>query len=134
MPIEWRDGMAIGFKAIDDDHRQLIATINEFEGCPDFSHAEIAAKKLFKYTHEHFQREESLQALMRYPLADAHHEAHEVILNNLKDLIRTHFMAKSGERDERAAIDRLTALMREWIVEHVLKTDIRMKPYLPTKD
>jgi hemerythrin len=126
----WRDAMAIGFDTIDDDHKQLFNTINEFEACPDFTHAEAAAKKLYKYTHEHFKREESLQGMLRYPYADAHKDEHEQILAKLMEVIKTHFLKKGSADEQRAAIEKMTVLMHDWIMQHVLKTDVKMKPYL----
>lgn len=130
MPIVWRDAMAIGFNTIDDDHKQLFTTINEFEACPDFVHAEQAAKKLFKYTQEHFHREENLQRSVRYPFAPEHKDEHDRILAHLKEVIRTHFLGRRSAEEERQAIEKLSGLMRDWIIDHVLKTDIKMKPYL----
>lgn len=130
MAIVWRDAMAIGSEVIDQDHRQLFTTINEFEACPDFVHAEAAAKRLYKYTQEHFRREESLQQMMRYPYAEGHKREHERILASLMEVIKTYFLKKQDPEGERAAIAKLAGLMRDWILDHVLKTDIKMKPFL----
>lgn len=121
--------MSVGQPTIDDDHKVLFAIINEFETSPDFTHAEQAARKLYKYTQEHFRREEHLQQLMRYPYAEAHRRDHEEILGSLTDVIKSHFLKKAGT-DEAAAIARLTELMRLWIVDHVMTTDRQMKPFL----
>lgn len=129
MPIIWRDAMSIGQQTIDDDHKILFAIINEFEASPDFAHAELAAKKLYKYTQEHFRREESMQQMMRYPDAEAHRQAHADILASLTGVIKNHFLNKEGA-DQAAAIARLTGLMRSWIVDHVIATDCKMKPFL----
>lgn len=134
MAILWRDAMSVGNTVIDGDHKVLFAIINEFEAAPDFAHAEQAAKKLYKYTHEHFRREETLQQLMRYPEAAAHAEEHARILAALTDLIRTHFLNKpEGDESSAQAIARLTELMRKWIVDHVMHTDRKMKPFLGEK-
>jgi hemerythrin len=129
MPIVWRDAMSVGQQTIDADHKVLFAIINEFEASPDFVHAEQAAKKLYKYTQEHFRREESLQQLMRYPDAASHQQEHGRILGALTDVIKNHFLSKEGA-DQAAAIARMTELMRSWIVDHVMSTDRKMKPFL----
>lgn len=130
MPILWRDAMSVGQPTIDDDHKVLFAIINEFEASPDFLHAERAARKLYKYTQEHFRREEHMQQLMRYPYAEAHRKEHGEILSSLTGVIRGHFLKKDTTTDEAAAIARLTELMRTWIVDHVMTTDRKMKPFL----
>lgn len=130
MPIIWRDAMSVGQSTIDNDHKILFTIINEFEASPDFAHAEQAAKKLYRYTQEHFRREESLQQLMRYPEADAHRSEHERILAALTEVIKSHFLQKSALSQQAAAIARLTELMRSWIVDHVMTTDRKMTPFL----
>lgn len=129
MTIVWRDAMSVGQSAIDEDHKVLFAIINEFEASPDFANAEQAARKLYKYTQEHFRREEHMQQLMRYPYAAAHRQEHERILGSLTEVVKGHFLKKDGT-DEAAAIARLTELMRTWIVDHVMTTDRQMKPFL----
>lgn len=130
MPIIWRDAMSVGQPAIDDDHKILFAIINEFEASPDFANAEQAAKKLYRYTQEHFRREEALQQLMRYPDADAHRHEHQRILDALTQVIKGHFLQKDAATQPAAAIARLTELMRSWIVDHVMTTDRKMTPFL----
>lgn len=134
MAIIWRDAMSVGNSELDSDHKVLFVIINEFEAAPDFAHAELAAKKLYKYTHEHFRREEALQQMMRYPEAAAHAEDHARILAALTELIKTHFLQKRDDGENCAqAIARLTELMRTWIVDHVMHTDRKMKPFMGEK-
>ncbi|MGE5516265.1 MAG: bacteriohemerythrin [Bacteroidota bacterium] len=129
MAIVWRDAMSVGQPALDGDHQMLFAIINEFEASPDFDRAEQAARKLYKYTQEHFRREESMQQMMRYPEAEAHRQEHAHILDSLTEVVKSHFLQKDGT-DQAAAIARLSELMRRWIVDHVMTTDRKMKPYL----
>lgn len=130
MPIIWRDAMSVGQSTLDDDHKILFAIINEFEASPDFANAEQAARKLYRYTQEHFRREEALQQLMRYPEADAHRREHERILGALTEVIKGHFLQKDATTQPAAAIARLTELMRSWIVDHVMTTDRKMTPFI----
>lgn len=130
MPIVWRDAMSVGQATIDDDHKILFAIINEFEASPDFANAEQAAKKLYRYTQEHFRREEALQQLMRHPEAEAHRHEHQRILDSLTQVIKGHFLQKDAPAQPAAAIARLTELMRSWIVDHVMTTDRKMTPFL----
>lgn len=130
MPIIWRNAMSVGQSTIDDDHKVLFAIINEFEASPDFASAEQAARKLYRYSQEHFRREESLQQLMRYPEADAHRREHKRILDALTEVIKGHFLQKDAAPQQAAAIARLTELMRSWIVDHVMTTDRKMTPFL----
>jgi hemerythrin len=121
--------MSVGHEGIDADHKSLIAIINEFEASPDFAHAEAAARKLYRYTEEHFLREELLQRACGYPTGANHHLEHQGILANLKKIVQRHFLIP-GKSDVAEAISATTWLMHEWIVDHVVKRDPTMAPFL----
>lgn len=133
MPIQWRDTMSVGNTTIDSDHKALIAIMNEFEASPDLAHAEAAAKRLFRYTQEHFQREEQMQLLARFPGAPAHHKEHEALLARLKTLIKERFMVKIDPADAPLVLAEMNQLFKDWIIGHVIQHDIQLKPYLGGK-
>ncbi len=129
MPVEWRDSMSVGCDSIDADHKLLIRIINRFEASPDLIHAERTARALYRYAEGHFQREERLQRACRYPFHAAHHDEHEWLLAQLKSLIKTHFIDRSGT-GEASVLESMRRLLHDWLVGHLLNTDIKMKPYL----
>jgi hemerythrin-like metal-binding protein len=125
--ITWREEMAVGVPAIDDDHKALIGIINEFESCQTRTCAERAAKKLYAYTRSHFRREEAIQASFNYPDRERQAAEHAQIAANLETLIKTAFLGKS--RSDSDVIADITKLMRQWIVDHVIKHDLKMRPF-----
>ena len=125
--IVWRDEMCIGVSAIDDDHKQLFNIINEFEASKTRKAAESTAKKLFAYTQSHFKREEDLQSEYLYPLRHDQKHDHSVIIKELRALIKHAFIdTKQSDAD---VIANLSTLMHQWIVGHVIQSDMKMRPF-----
>lgn len=127
--IAWREEMSIGVKAIDDDHRYLISIINEFDACQNRQNAEKTCKRLFTYAQTHFQREEALQDEFDYPHASAHKQAHAGIVERLRGIIRSSFISGDGTVSDEALIADLSALLRDWVVDHVMRDDLDMRPF-----
>ena len=125
--IIWRDEMKIGIPEIDDDHKMLIAIVNEFDACQTLVCAETVAKKLYAYTQSHFKREEQIQDTFRYPYRHEQRHEHAKILADLKRLIKSGFIDKSKDSDD--VVSSLSIFMREWIIGHVLQEDLKMKPF-----
>lgn len=130
--IHWRNEMSVGVATIDEDHKVLIAIINEFEASQSRQSAEITCKKLFAYTQSHFQREEAIQKAYNYPDMAAQHREHGEILGKLRTLIKTSFIDKSAEMDDATLIATLSNLLHDWVVGHVLHADLDMRPFFKT--
>lgn len=147
MPIQWRAEMAVDQGVIDHDHQVLIAIINDFSSPgadkDELSRMQQILTKLNHYTRIHFAREEKLQTMVRYPYYDAHHHEHQGLIRQLEQ-IRRMLVPFARPVDEgvdgsekndvplstlRAKID---ALLHDWLVDHVLKSDLRMKPFAKT--
>jgi hemerythrin-like metal-binding protein len=130
--IRWRSAMAIDHGVIDDDHRHLIDIINRFgqqvsrgtaglDGAIDVLHA------LEFYAETHFEREERLQRLISYPETDLQRDEHRHLMKTLGDIVaRTRSVT---EAETATVVPELTSLLRSWLLDHVIKLDLRMKPY-----
>ena len=132
MTISWRDGMDIGDPVIDADHHHLVEMINQFEaaigGRIDHKAVARVLLGLVSYTGEHFQREEDLQLQVRYPYYDSHRRSHRDVLKHLNDLLARYVRLQGAERD--AMIREMAGFLREWLVDHIISSDLRMKPYV----
>ena len=139
MAIEWRDALSVGNNLIDAEHRQLLALINKTEDL--FSSDQPVADlrevidQLWKYSQDHFTREESIMIDLRYPKYDQHKKAH----NEFKEKLRlcTQPLLEMGNQvpDKTSKLPKavrggLTELLRQWLVDHVLKWDMELKPLL----
>jgi hemerythrin-like metal-binding protein len=130
--IQWRHTMSVDGGLIDEDHRHLIDIINRFGRYMSRHGASLgdAVDVLYAlkfYAGTHFEREEHLQRLVDYPDAERHHHEHQGLLATLHDII-----ARAAATDEAYAADvadELSALLRRWLLVHIIKLDLGMRPY-----
>jgi len=132
MAIAWRKEMAVDGGAIDDDHRTLIDIVNEF-GATDFTVTGLELlhtilDELDEYTKIHFAREEQLQAAVLYPYRDAHHHEHQELIHRLASIRNMLGAASIGNSAARQVQVEMSALLHDWLVEHIIKSDLRMAP------
>ncbi|MBI3445698.1 MAG: hemerythrin family protein [Magnetospirillum sp.] len=132
MSLAWRDAMNVGDPVIDADHRHLVDMINVFEAAISGSidHKRIAQVLLglVEYTGEHFKREEDIQRRVGYPYHDCHCRSHRDVLKQLVEIVQAYTMATGVKRDE--MVRGLGKFLREWLVDHIIQSDLRMKPYV----
>ncbi|MEW6598956.1 MAG: hemerythrin family protein [Pseudomonadota bacterium] len=140
MAIIWRDEMSIDGGVIDEDHQTLIAIINEFfeikEDLREFNELSKLLAKLHHYTEVHFGREEMLQRAAHYPYNDAHHHEHETLLRELAAVnaeLDTYAPVEPGAAVSPETLhafhERVGLFLRHWLVDHIIKSDLRMKPF-----
>jgi hemerythrin-like metal-binding protein len=129
--IVWRAEMSVGVGILDDDHKALFAIINEFDTCQTRQCAETAARKLFLYTRSHFRREEAIQEQFRYPLRHEQKNDHRQIIDQLTAVIRGAFV--QGGRADAEVISDISALLRRWVIGHVLREDRKMRQFFASK-
>lgn len=133
MTITWREGLTIDYGPIDQDHHTLIAIINAFEAVgpgPDAA-AGLAhvISELERYGAAHFAREEKLQRLVAFPLASDHSEQHRHMMRSL-DAARADLARATSAPDLAAFRDRMGGFLHDWLIDHIIKTDLLMKPYV----
>lgn len=133
MAIRWRDELTIDRGPIDQDHHTLIAIINLFETVqlgPNAagSLADIILR-LERYGRTHFDREEKLQRQAGFPLAAAHSEQHRHLMQSLGDA-RAELARAAAENDLAAFHEHMCGFLKDWLIDHIIKTDLLMKPYV----
>jgi hemerythrin len=133
MPILWRPQMSLGNALLDGDHRYLISLINTVELALRANGARdaltTALDQLVLYTHDHFDREEKLMRAIRYPAYDEHRRSHRDLAARLVE-IRAAIEAAPANAAPEHEVDRLIELLRSWLLDHVLKEDLLLKPVL----
>lgn len=130
MPIQWRDQMSVGVPAIDEDHKRLIDLINRFETLAksDLQGKDEAALRtilgsLAGYARDHFAREERLQAAAGYPGLEENRAEHLKLTAALAAMINR--FSDPKERD--APPEDMTRFLQKWLIDHVIKCDLKMK-------
>jgi len=132
MAIKWREKMSVDGGLIDQDHKHLIDIINRFEEISadglDTDEANEILYALKFYTATHFEREEQVQRLVNYPYRDAHASEHRELITALDEIIDG---VKQGEHaDDEASRLRLNQFLHDWIVNHIIGSDLRMSPFI----
>lgn len=133
MSLVWRKQLSIGDKAIDTDHKYLICLINTVElTMRTTEHRDLlptTLEQLVEYTHEHFEREESIMLSMRYARYDQHKLQHQLLIRDLIAIQKNIETKGDGEfsPEECAAIG---TLFRHWLLDHLVKEDLLLKPIL----
>ena len=133
MAIIWRKGMSVGNSLIDHDHHFMINFINTVElilqDPVDKEMLMEVIEQLHEYSIGHFRREESIQRKIGYPQSINHKNSHSTLLSDLEKLKKEIKETKS----EAEILDRSTeiiAFLRNWLINHVLNEDMKLKPFL----
>ncbi len=133
MPLQWREQMSVNNLIIDQDHRYLLCLINTVELSlrhPESGdHLRIALEQLSQYAREHFDREERIQYAIKYSHYVEHKLAHQRLMERLV-VLTERILTERDDGTLSSDPEELTQLLRDWLLDHVLKEDMKMKPHL----
>ena len=131
MALMWREQLSVGNNVIDSDHRHLIEIINRVEQSMVLKNRLAltgALDELVQYSLVHFEREEKIAAAAGYSQTPHLNESHRTLLEKLNQ-VRGEFDAAGSEWSPEAA-EHFTGFLRGWLIDHVIKEDLLMKPVL----
>lgn len=127
--LRWRDSLALQVPMIDADHKRLFDLLNrvrflDLAGDDPQAVAE-ALGELLTYTQTHFRREERLMELGHYPGIAQHRKLHEAFTDRIAEIIANFQLNPQAVR-----IRNIYEMLSNWLVDHVLGEDMRLKPYV----
>ncbi|MDY0873213.1 bacteriohemerythrin [Dongia rigui] len=126
--IEWNDSLTIGEKEIDDEHSQIMATINDLHRTissgADGAAVRRSFQRMMEYTRTHFSHEEALMNARQYPELIEHKRAHDGFDRRLNQL---HERFQQGHRE--AGTDLLN-LLSSWWMTHISTADTKLAHFL----
>lgn len=130
--LVWRDSLAIGCAEVDADHQELVGHVNRlFEAIEDKTDDKVVGTLLLdlvKYTKQHFNREEKAMLAAGYPGYQAHKKVHDELAAQVM------VMAERFVREGAQSVKReLVTFLANWLVEHIIKEDRKIAPYLKGK-
>jgi hemerythrin len=131
MSLTWREQLSVGNNVIDSDHRHLIEIINQVEqGMKAKNPAELMAalNSLFQYSQVHFIREENIAKAAGYEQVPSLSQSHQALLTKLNQIKEE--IAGMGQEWSSAAVDHFASFLRSWLIDHIIKEDLLMKPAL----
>ena len=141
MPVVWKMQLSTGNDLIDLDHKYLIALFNSVELAlskpENLKFLPVFFRQLVDYTREHFAREEVIQVKIKYPYYADHKIEHQNIVEHLEN-VYTRIQDVMGSGDTEATPEQIheqldaeiISLAREWVIDHLVKTDAKMALFL----
>ena len=128
MALQWHEQLSVGNDLIESDHKYLIDLINQSElALATKSRAELttALDKLSRYSTAHFSMEEKVATAVGYGQVDHLNKSHEALLLKLDQVKQ-----EIGDEWTDASAEHFCAFLRTWLINHVIKEDMLLKPFL----
>ena len=127
MSLVWREQLSVGNDSIDSDHKHLIEIVNLAEhSLLAKSRAELTSvlAQLLQYSKVHFSREEKFASAVGYPDVEVMHASHEALIEKLQQITQ-----ELDGNLKTSVVEGFVTFLREWLVNHVIKEDMLLKPY-----
>lgn len=129
--IIWTDKLSIGVAEIDNQHRRLVALINELHDAIAVGRdRETLAKvldELMDYTFYHFDTEERLMRDHRYMERGLHENQH-------RELTKTAAELQAAVKTGNANLTWTTLhFLKDWLNHHILGADLNLGRFLNSK-
>ena len=119
--IDWSDNLSVNVAAIDQQHKRLIAMINELNDSMKVGKGKDVLGKivgsLISYTATHFQTEERYFDQYGYPDTDDHKKEHAAFVKKVGDF-------KEGfEKGSLSLTIQVMDFLSDWLKNHIMGTD-----------
>lgn len=138
MPIKWDSRFSVDNVIIDMEHKLLLSLLNTLEVVLRNPHEKDSLRffidQLYESARDHFHHEEKLQLKYMFPYYEENKKGHEALIVEL-EVIRNeiyNFIEKTDtSQDEADTMSKeINHVLRDWLVEHILKSDIKMKGFM----
>ena len=127
--LPWSDDYKVNIRVIDNEHRQLFDLVNTL-------HQEISQGKgdrvigntlsaLIVHIGEHFPTEKKHMRQCGFPGLKSHVAEHERFARTVQ-----RYKQQFDDNPDRLNTDSLLNTLKNWITDHILKSDMEMIPYL----
>ena len=130
--IEWKDEFNLGIEEVDSEHRTLVALINALHETMSAGAgpADVVQgiTEIYTLVATHFEREEAFMRETRYMAFAEHKEDHEVLLDDLREIIEQ--IRTEGHYAE----SRLSADLQYWFSEHFRTHDARLHQHAHSEE
>ncbi|MDA3909265.1 MAG: bacteriohemerythrin [Sulfurimonas sp.] len=121
--IEWNEGLNLGIKTIDDDHKKILHVIGKLSEAINNNENQHVIETIFQElqacTKEHFKREETYLQDCKCTKLEDHKEKHRAFYNKLSKL-----KLKAISSKDYITSQEITIYLTEWLLNHVIEEDI----------
>lgn len=125
-PLSWdHELLSLGDAELDGQHKHFIRLLNDLHEGVHGGRGDIAniIQRLVDYAEEHFALEEQRMREVGFPGYRSHKAMHDSCLSELRRYqVRV-------EREERVASE-LFFFLRTWLLNHLMRVDQQLAPYL----
>ena len=127
--LQWSDKMSVGVDVLDEDHKKLIALINELaESVRKGGDHETVSKvldELVDYTKYHFKREEAWQEKAGFPDVERHKEIHEDLTEQVVEI------QEDFQESYRDSLSKdVMVFLSDWLKKHIMGEDKKYVEYV----
>ena len=127
MLIWWTEKLATGIPSIDEEHKEIIDMLNMLHDAMSKKDVKedisLVLTALAVYVRKHFSGEEAIMAKIGYPYLERQKKAHRVLVQKVQNLLQKH------QRGDSPSVRELVAFLRDWMVNHIEKEDLKIGEY-----
>ena len=124
--ILWSEDLLTKVDKIDEDHKQLIALMNDYLNSAQRGEPEVSKilDDLDMYAKRHFAAEQDSMEQSGYPGLLDHIRQHESLIFSLEKMMKRLLDVGKGVDAE------LVAMLRGWLCLHIMSHDMKFASYL----
>jgi hemerythrin len=126
--IEWGMQHSVHVERFDEDHRQLIAMLNELHDGIEARKGKAVLRQvllgLAAFSEQHFAAEEAEMERTGFPEWQAHAAEHRQLVARVREFVRAYEVGDTGVSRE------VLIFLREWVEHHMLVTDQKYTEHL----
>ncbi len=126
--IQWQNSYSVGVPAMDIQHKQLVALINQLYEAMRTGQGDLAMQNILpalaQYTRTHFNSEEKLMHEVGYPDIAAHQALHFKLAGQVGDLLDKY---KSGKVVTAVS---MATFLKDWLMNHIEGHDKRYAAFI----
>lgn len=129
MPLlTWKSQYSVGIAALDEQHTEFIALMNELHAALLEGQTQNASRsllaRLMTYAHDHFSTEERLMESTDFPGLAEHRAEHQALLFKVEE-----FAVRLRQGDRAVCIELLNFLS-DWLTHHLQHMDSKYSAWL----
>jgi len=129
--IEWNDSYSVGVKEMDDQHKKLVAMVNQLHDAMKTGQASKEAPAILKglvdYTHYHFEAEEKMLEKAVYPGFLNQQKLHKALFAQVEQ-----YQADLGTKSLTIGV-KLSEFLKEWLMTHISVEDKKYGKFMNEK-
>ncbi|MFU8790006.1 MAG: bacteriohemerythrin [Methylobacter sp.] len=135
MPIKWDSRFSVNNHTIDVEHKLLLTLLNALEVTLRNPHEKESLRffidELTESAKEHFAHEEKLQIKHLFPFYEENKHGHDALtveLNGIKAEVYSYIEdVNTSQEDADNMSKKINHVLRDWLIDHILKSDMKMK-------